>query len=467
MVQLNRQYGREETNRETRKIRVIGVGGAGSNILDRALLDGIDHVELTTANTDVQSLTGSVANQKIQLGRNLTRGLGSGGDPELGLAAAEESYEEIQSVVAGCDIVFVCAGLGGGTGSGAAPFIAKLAKEAGALALVLVTMPFTFEGRRRCAQAAASLQLIRENSDAVVCFENDRMAELTLPRMGIHEAFSAADVTISQSIRAIANLLLQPGLIRLGFDDICSVLRDGDARALFGFGEADGENRAHDALVKSLRNPLMHRGEMLANATNVIVQIRGSANVTLGEVGIVMEELNRHVSDRTQLMMGIAIDGTMGSRLSVSIISSSGDTSERPLKTEVYPALQEPARLEPVPAQPASEPVITLRLEDERPANGATLDPVQHLEPAETRAPIEARAPARASIEARAPKKEAVKEADPSDKPAPKTIEARQEVLQFDAVSRGRFEKSEPTIIDGQDLDVPTFLRRRVKGGLV
>jgi cell division protein FtsZ len=327
-----------------------------------------------------------------------------------------------------------------------------------------VTMPFTFEGRRRCAQAAASLQLIRENSDAVICFENDRMAELALPRMGIHEAFAAADVTISQSIRAIANLLLQPGLIRLGFDDISSVLRDGDARALFGFGEADGENRAHDALVKSLRNPLMHRGEMLANATHVMVQIRGAANVTLGEVGIVMEELNRHVSHRTQLMMGIAIDGAMGSRLSVSIISSLGDSSERPLKTEVYPALREPVRLEPVPAQPAPEPVITLRLEDERPANGATLDPVEHLEPAETRAPIESQTP----IEARAPKKEAAKEADPAKsalKAAPKTIEAKQEVLQFDAVSRGRFEKSEPTIIDGQDLDVPTFLRRRVNVG--
>ena len=149
MVQLNSQYGRQESAGETRKIRVIGVGGAGSNILDRAMLDGIDRVELTTANTDVQSLTGSVTNQKIQLGRNLTRGLGSGGDPELGLAAAEESSEEIQAAIAGCDIIFVCAGLGGGTGSGAAPYIAKLAKDAGALVLVLATMPFTFEGRRR------------------------------------------------------------------------------------------------------------------------------------------------------------------------------------------------------------------------------------------------------------------------------------------------------------------------------
>jgi cell division protein FtsZ len=461
MVQLNSQYGREENTNETRKVRVIGVGGAGSNILDRAMLDGIDRVELATANTDVQSLTGAVTNLKIQLGRNLTRGLGSGGDPELGLAAAEESSDEIQAAIAGYDIVFVCAGLGGGTGSGAAPYIAKLAKDAGALVLVLVAMPFTFEGRRRCAQAAASLQLVREYSDAVICFENDRMAELTLPRMGIHEAFAAADVTISQSIRAMANLLLQPGLIRLGFDDICSVIRDGDARALFGFGEAEGENRAHDALVKALRNPLMHRGEMLASAVNVIVQIRGGVNVTLGEIGNVMEELNRHVSDRTQLMMGIAIDSSMGSRLSVSLISSLGGSPERVAKAD-YPALEEPERLGPAPTPAAGvlpEPVAHLQLGDEPATNGQKIEvpPSEEamiLEPAGKR-----------PSGSRASKKE-VAPADQADSKAPpKKIEAKQEVLQFDAVSRGRFEKSEPTIIDGQDLDVPTFLRRRVKVG--
>src|ERR1700751_834849 len=461
MVQLNSQYGREENTNETRKVRVIGVGGAGSNILDRAMLDGIDRVELATANTDVQSLTGSVTNLKIQLGRNLTRGLGSGGDPELGLAAAEESSDEIQAAIAGYDIVFVCAGLGGGTGSGAAPYIAKLARDAGALVLVLVTMPFPFEGRRRCAKAAASLQLVGEYSDAVICFENDRMAELTLPRMGIHEAFAAADVTISQSIRAMANLLLQPGLIRLGFDDICAVIRDGDDRALFGFGEAEGENRAHDALVRALRNPLMHRGEMLASAVNVIVQIRGAANVTLGEIGNVMEELNRHVSDRTQLMMGIAIDSSMGSRLSVSLISSLGGSLERVAKAD-YPALEEPERLGPAPTPVAGvlpEPVAHLQLGDEPATNGQKIEvpPSEEamiLEPAGKR-----------PSGSRASKKE-VAPADQADlKAPPKKIEAKQEVLQFDAVSRGRFEKSEPTIIDGQDLDVPTFLRRRVKVG--
>jgi cell division protein FtsZ len=462
MVQLNSQYGREENTNEARKIRVIGVGGAGSNILDRAMLDGIDCVELATANTDVQSLTGSVTNQKIQLGRNLTRGLGSGGDPELGLAAAEESSDEIQAAIAGYDIIFICAGLGGGTGSGAAPFIAKLAKDAGALVLVLVTLPFTFEGRRRCAQAATSLQLIREYADAVICFENDRMAELTLPRMGIHEAFAAADLTISQSIRAIANLLLQPGLIRVGFDDVCAVIRDGESRALFGFGEADGENRAHDALVKALRNPLMHRGDMLASALNVIVQIRGSANVTLGEIGNVMEELNRHISDQTQLLMGIAIDSGMGSRLSVSIISSLGGSSGHAAKA-AYPALQEPERIELVPEtavvsespliQESPEPVVTLKLGNEEPTNGRKVK-IPRSEPLNL-----------AEEESTAPKKEVVLAGKPALKPEPKQIEARQEVLQFDAVSRGRFEKSEPTIIDGQDLDVPAFLRRRVKVG--
>jgi cell division protein FtsZ len=327
--------------------------------------------------------------------------------------------------------------------------------------LALVTMPFTFEGRRRCAQAAASLQLIRENADAVICFENDRMAELALPRMGIHEAFAAADVTISQSIRAIANLLLQPGLIRLGFDDICAVIRDGDARALFGFGEAEGENRAHDALVKALRNPLMNRGEMLASSVNIIVQVRGGANVTLGEIGNVMEELNRHISDRTQLMMGIAIDSAMGSRLSVSIISSLGGSPERLAKAD-YPALEEPERLEatasPTPAA-LPEPVIKLRLGNDQP----TVEPPRELPAAEEVVILE---PAvNRPGEGRTSKKEVAAAGKAAPKAPPKKIEAKQEVLQFDAVSRGRFEKSEPTIVDGQDLDVPTFLRRHVKVG--
>jgi cell division protein FtsZ len=446
MVQLNPQYGRENEASPALTIKVIGVGGAGSNILDRAMLDGIEEVELIAANTDVQSLTASVASQKIQLGRNLTRGLGTGGDPELGLAAGREASEDLQSALSGGNIIFVCAGLGGGTGSGAAPFIVKLAKETNALVLVLVAMPFSFEGRRRCDQAATSLQLIRQCADAVVCFENDRMAEITLPRMGIHEAFAAADLTISQSIRAIADLLHKPGLLSLGFDEVCSVLRDGNARALFGFGEAEGENRAHDALAKALRNPLMHRGEMLANSANVIVRICGAANVSLGEVSMLMEELNRHINDGTQLMLGIGIDPSMGQKISVSILSSLGDASERP-----QPVIPSGTPQNPQPVGPLVE------------AHSQVTKPVPEPEPQS--APQEEPPGPVLTIPPRPPQNEAKPvKTDPPAQSEPKNLEPKQEVLQFESVSRGRFEKSEPTIIDGQDLDVPTFLRRHIKG---
>jgi cell division protein FtsZ len=203
----------------------------------------------------------------------------------------------------------------------------------------------------------------------------------------------------------------------------------------------------------------MHRGEMLASAVNVIVQIRGGANVTLGEIGNVMEELNRHVSDRTQLMMGIAIDSGMGSRLSVSLISSLGGSPERLAKAD-YPALEEPERVEPAPTPAAAvlpEPVVHLQLGDEPATNGQKVE----VPPSEEAVILES--PAKRSSGNRTSKKEVAPADQAAPKEPPKKIEAKQEVLQFDAVSRGRFEKSEPTIVDGQDLDVPTFLRRRVK----
>src|SRR5215471_13860877 len=332
MVQLNRQYDREINPGEPIHIKVVGIGGAGSNILDRVMLDGIDAADLVAINTDVQSLTASVAAHKVQLGRNLTRGLGSGGDPELGYAAAEEASDEIRSVLQGGTVIFLSVGLGGGTGSGAAPLVAQIAKEENTLVLAFAAVPFSFEGRRRCAQAEESLTRLRAVADAVVCFENDRMAEITLPRMGIHEAFAAADLTISQSIRSVAGLLQRPGLLRIGFDDVCAVLRSGDARALFGYGDAEGENRAHDALARALKNPLMNRGALLAEAFHAIVHIRGGTNVTFGEVQIIMEELNRHISDQTHLFMGIAIEARMGNQLSVSILSALGDSSRKPVQ---------------------------------------------------------------------------------------------------------------------------------------
>src|SRR5438309_1403999 len=205
MIQLSKNYSLPDRLADFIPVKVVSVGGAGINALDRIVLDGLEKASVVAINTDVQSLTASVAAHKVQLGRNLTRGLGSGGDPELGYAAAEEATDEIRSVLQGGTVIFLCAGLGGGTGSGAAPLVAQIAKEENALVLAFSAVPFSFEGRRRCAQAEESLTRLRAVCDAVVCFENDRMAEITLPRMGIHEAFAAADLTVSQSIRSVAS----------------------------------------------------------------------------------------------------------------------------------------------------------------------------------------------------------------------------------------------------------------------
>jgi cell division protein FtsZ len=462
MVQLNRQYDRVNSSGEPIHVKVVGVGGAGSNILDRVMLDGIEAAELVAINTDVQSLTASVAAHKVQLGRNLTRGLGSGGDPELGYAAAEEATEEIRSVLQGGTVIFLCTGLGGGTGSGAAPLVAQIAKEENALVLAFAAVPFSFEGRRRCAQAEESLIRLRAVCDAVVCFENDRMAEITLPRMGIHEAFASADLTVSQSIRSVAGLLQRPGLLHIGFDDVCAVLRNGDARALFGYGEAEGENRAHDSLAKALKNPLMNRGALLEDAFHAIVHICGGANVTLGEVQIIMEEINRHINDQTQLFMGIGIETRMGNRLSVSILSSLGKGSGKPVpqlrQRTIYPV--EPLPLpdvKPEPWKPAAIP--------EPPPKTALQEHAALVERTSDRASEELMLP-RTESEPQKSAQVVRPGAKSESKPqltAPKKAEAKQETLQFEPVSRGRFEKSEPTIIDGQDLDVPTFLRKNVR----
>ena len=180
------------------------------------------NVDLVACNTDVQALAGSVATQKIQLGRNVTRGLGAGGDPELGYSAGEEAIDEVRAALESVPLVIVCTGLGGGTGSGAAPLIVKTAREQNSLVLVCATLPFSFEGKRRSQQAQEALKAIQQYADAVMCFENDRMGELILPEFGIHEAFAGADHIVSQSVRAVIDLVSRRGLIHLGFDDLLS-----------------------------------------------------------------------------------------------------------------------------------------------------------------------------------------------------------------------------------------------------
>ncbi len=322
MIQLSKNYSLPERAAEFIPIKIISVGGAGLNALDRIVLDGLERAEVVAINTDVQSLASSVAAHKVQLGRSVTRGLGAGGDPELGYQAAVESADEIREALADARMIFICAGLGGGTGSGAAPYVAQLAHEAGALVVAFATLPFSFEGKRRNAQAREALTRLNEVANGVICFENDKMGDIVAPQAGIHQAFATADITISQSVRSIVNLIQRPGLIRIGFDDLLAALRSPNGRCLFGFGESDSDNRAHEALTQALKNPLMDRGRMLADAARVLVQVAGGPGMTLSEVEILMQELGRHISEQTQILFGAVVDGRLADRLSVTIISS-------------------------------------------------------------------------------------------------------------------------------------------------
>jgi cell division protein FtsZ len=462
MIQLNKNYTLPERLAESIAVKVVSVGGAGLNALDRIVLDGLEKADAVAINTDVQSLTSSVAAHKVQLGRSVTRGLGAGGDPEVGYQAAVESTEEIREALADARMTFICAGLGGGTGSGAAPYVARLAHEAGALVLAFVTLPFAFEGKRRNAQAREALARLNAVAHSVICFENDRLGDLVAAHAGIHQAFAAADTTISQSVRAIVNLIQRPGFIRIGFDDLLAALRTRSGRCLFGFGESDSDNRAHDALAQALRNPLMDRGRMLADATNVLVQVAGGPGMTLAEVEILMQELGRHVSDQTQILFGAAVDARLGERVSVTIVSSLAAEEDSLLQpaSSVWSGAPAPS---PVREQSQQLPATT-HIEPQpmaiEPVPAETAIAFEELsEPAPPPEPV----PDQTEQMFSKPEKKPVPEKKQPRTPPEKSAHAKQEVLQFEPVTRGRFEKSEPTIVEGQDLDVPTFLRKNIK----
>ena len=504
MIQLSRNYSLPEQEAEIIPIKVIGVGGAGANALDRVVLDGLDKEDLVVANTDVQSLASSVAASKVQLGRSVTRGLGTGGDPELGYDSAIESAEEIRHALGEARLIFICAGLGGGTGSGAAPVIAEIARETGALVISFATMPFGFEGKRRMAQANEALVRLQEASSAVICFDNDKMGDIVAPKAGIHQAFAASDLTLSQSVRSIISLIQRPGLIRIGFDDLLAALRSPNARCLFGFGESDSDNRAYDALTQALKNPLMDRGRLLEDAASVLVQVAGGPGMTLSEVESLMQELNRHIGDETQILFSTCVDGRMGNRMAVTLISSlsaDGKVVQIPKFTAPAaapkPAYVAPLDVKPTPtpsfietdteeeivlpaeapaeperplqtieakmAAPEFQPELVERQEVEpEPIVAAPTSPPVYMSapPPPPPAPVLEPEPERPRVILPKAKTEAAKELKA---PREKIVQAKQEVLQFESVTRGRFEKSEPTIVEGQDLDVPTFLRKNVK----
>jgi cell division protein FtsZ len=342
--------------------------------------------------------------------------------------------------------------------------VAQLAREAGALVIAFVTLPFTFEGKRRNAQAREALARLNEIAHSVICFENDRMGDMIAPHAGIHQAFATADITISQSVRSIVNLIQRPGLIRIGFDDLLAALRAHNGRCLFGYGEADSDNRAHDALAQALKNPLMDRGRMLADATHVLVQVAGGPGLTLSEVEILMQELGRHVSEQTQILFGAAVDGRLGDRLSVTIISSLAAEEDLISQASVAETFSSPSAPPPT-REEYQHPAPQIHIESEAMA----MEPASSEESISFEEPVVAEAtPAPTLVPSQPeplmsrPQKKTVPQTEEKSPPE-KSAQAKQEVLQFEPVTRGRFEKSEPTIVEGEDLDVPTYLRKNIK----
>jgi len=348
-------------------VKIIGLGGAGTNMLERIALDGMDGAELLALNTDLRTLESCLAKEKIQLGITLTKGLGTGGDPELGHQAVLEAEAAIRAAVASRRIVFICAGLGGGTGSGAAPIVTRIAREEGAFVVVFATMPFAFEGKRRRDQAEISLNELAVLSNALVTFDNNRMGELVLAKQGIHEAFVAADHMICESMKAVIRLVIRPGLINIGLDDLMSALRAHRSRCLFGSGIASGKDRAACALRNALASPLLDQGALLKEAQTVLVHLCGGENLTLFEIELLMQRLHKCVPETAHVLFGAAVDPAMGDSLSLTLISALPEdslamvprtalsrTSAEDELLETAPAAP-PAtlQLEPIPAVPA------------------------------------------------------------------------------------------------------------------
>ncbi|GAA5130113.1 hypothetical protein JIN84_04235 [Luteolibacter yonseiensis] len=306
----------------TSAVKIIGLGGAGANMLERIALDGMEGAELLALNTDIRTLASCLAREKIQLGVNLTKGLGAGGDPVLGHQAILESEEQIRAAIQGRRIVFLCTGLGGGTGSGAAPIITRIAREEGAFVVVFATMPFAFEGKRRREQAETALNELAVLSNALVTFDNNRMGELVLAKQGIHEAFAAADHMICESIKAVIRLVVRPGLINVGLDDLMSALRTNRSRCLFGSGISSGKDRASKALKNALNSPLLDQGALLKDAQTVLVHLSGGEDLTLFEIELLMQRLQKFVPDKAHVLFGAAIDPAMGDSLSITLISA-------------------------------------------------------------------------------------------------------------------------------------------------
>ena len=298
-------------------IRVVGVGGAGLNALNRMIDAGISDVEFVAVNTDLQQLALSDAEVKIHIGRELTGGLGSGAEPDIGRRAAEEAYDQIKRALRGSDMVFVTAGEGGGTGSGAAPVVARIAREVGALTVGIVTMPFRFEGTKRRSQAEAGVEWLRNDCDTVIVIPNERLLEVLDKKTSMLDAFKIADDVLRQGVQGICDLITEPGLINVDFADVRTIM-EGAGTALMGIGFSTGENRAVEAAERALRSPLVDTE--LVSAKGILLSIAGGNDLSLYEVNEAAELVRQSATDDTNIIFGATVDERLEGQIWVTVI---------------------------------------------------------------------------------------------------------------------------------------------------
>ena len=396
--------------------KIFGFGGAGLALLERIASMRLGTTELVAASTDARALMNSSAARKVQLGREGTKGLGSGGDPAVGEGAAKESAAEIRAECAGAQVVVVCAGLGGGTGSGAAPVIAYEAHRKGALVVGVVTMPLAGEGGKRREQADRALARLSRSCTAILCFENDRLNELGPDGATISDAFTAASQTLAAAAASVVRMVSLPAILRLGVDELVQVFQGSTARCEFGCGFSSGSDRVRTAVEEALRCPLLESGKLLGDAENVLVHISADSSLKLTEVHSALRQISKRIEENAQIMLGVATDPEADDTFGIVIMASksSGAAAESDEDDEDF-----------------SETVAEAQ-EAEASAEGEVK-------------------PAKGKGKAKTGRRTTV------------SGEQTQEELPLDQAMRGRFKDLDPTMVDGQDLDVPTFIRMRMR----
>jgi len=334
----------------TATIKVIGVGGAGNNAVNRMVESGIRGVEFIAVNTDRQALLLSKAGTKIQIGEKITRGLGAGANPDIGAQAAEESKAEIQESLRGADMVFVTAGMGGGTGTGAAPIVAACAKEMGILTIGVVTKPFTFEGKKRLSQADRGIESLKGKVDTLVVIPNDKLLQIIDRKTSIVEAFKMADDVLRQGVQGISDLIAVPGLVNLDFADVKTIMLN-TGIAHMGIGRASGESRAEEAAKQAVQNPLLESS--IEGARGVIINITGGANLGLHEVNTAAELVQRSVDPEANIIFGAVIDESLDEDLVITVIATGFEKRNETMTSNTVSSIVDKAWGEKINSIPA------------------------------------------------------------------------------------------------------------------